>query len=228
MKKSLLLKSFADPKDNRGNCAMEQTELAQKHKIEGRKAMCKLLIVTCLSITFMVAEILGGYISGSIAIMTDAAHLLSDVAGFLISYFAIYMGSRPANHQMSFGYHRAEILGALASILFIWGLLIWLFVEAIHRIVHPEEIDGAIMLITACVGLICNFIAIFTLHSCGGHHHHHHHGHDHQHGHSHEDDIAHRKLSHCHQTDFERLNLQKRRASQGHKGHTLDHTIEEE
>lgn len=81
---------------------------------------------------------------------------------------------------MSFGYHRAEILGALASVLLIWGLIIWLFIEAIHRIVDPEEIDGGIMLITAGVGLICNLISIFTLHSCGGEHgHHHHHNHDH-------------------------------------------------
>jgi solute carrier family 30 (zinc transporter), member 2 len=129
--------------------------------------MCKLLMVTGLSLLFMIGEIVGGYVSGSIAIITDAAHMLSDVAGFLISYFAIYMGSRPANYQMSFGYHRAEILGALASVLLIWGLII----------------DGEIMLITACVGLACNIVSIFTLHSCGGDHGHHHH----DHGHSHSD-----------------------------------------
>ena len=79
----------------------------------------------------MGGEFVGGILSGSLAIMTDAAHMLSDVAGFMISYFAIYLGSRPASSQMSFGYHRAEILGALASILLIWGLLIWLIVEGI-------------------------------------------------------------------------------------------------
>jgi solute carrier family 30 (zinc transporter), member 2 len=157
--------------------------LIQRQKIEGKKAMCKLLMVTGLSLLFMIGEIVGGYVSGSIAIITDAAHMLSDVAGFLISYFAIYMGSRPANYQMSFGYHRAEILGALASVLLIWGLIIWLFIEAIHRCVDPEEIDGEIMLITACVGLACNIVSIFTLHSCGGDHGHHHH----DHGHSHSD-----------------------------------------
>lgn len=60
--------------------------------------MYKLLLVTGISFTFMIAEIIGGYLSGSLAIVTDAAHMLSDVAGFLISYFAIYMGSRPANY----------------------------------------------------------------------------------------------------------------------------------
>ena len=84
----------------------------------------------------MTAEIIGGYMSGSLAIMTDAAHMLSDVAGFLISYFAIYMGNRPASFHMSFGYHRAEVLGALASILLIWGLLVWLIIEACDRFIH--------------------------------------------------------------------------------------------
>ena len=105
--------------------------------------------------------------------MTDAAHMLSDVAGFMISYVAILLGSRPASMQMTFGYHRAEILGAMASILLIWGLLIWLLIEAIHRFFEPEQIDGEIMLITALVGLGCNIVNIFLLHGCGGHHHHH-------------------------------------------------------
>ena len=157
--------------------------------------MTKLLLVTAISFLFMIGEVIGGYLSGSLAIITDAAHMLSDVAGFLISYFAIYMGSRPSNHHMSFGYHRAEILGALASIMLIWGIIIYLFIEAIHRIVHPEKIDGKIMLITAIVGLVCNFISIFTLHSCGGSHHHCHHGNE---GHEAKGTAEERKLSHCH------------------------------
>lgn len=131
--------------------------------------MRKLVIVSLICFLFMGGELVGGLISGSLAIMTDAAHMLSDVASFMISYFAIYMGNRPASFKMSFGYHRAEVLGALASIAMIWGLLIWLFAEAIDRIVHPSEIDGEVMLITAVVGLACNIVSIFTLHSwCGG------------------------------------------------------------
>jgi zinc transporter 2 len=109
------------------------------------------------------------------------------------------MGSRPANYQMSFGYHRAEILGALASIMLIWGIIVYLFIEAIHRIIDPEIIDGEIMLITACVGLVCNIISIFTLHSCGGEHGHHHH-HGHSHGDEKQDALEEQehRLSHCH------------------------------
>lgn len=143
--------------------------------------MRKLFIVSIVCFLFMGGELIGGIISGSLAIMTDAAHMLSDVASFMISYFAIYMGNRPASFKMSYGFHRAEVLGALASIVLIWGLLIWLFAEAIERLVHPSEIDGSVMLITAVVGLACNIVSIFTLHSwCGGskeeeeeHEHHH-------------------------------------------------------
>ena len=155
--------------------------------------MWKLMIVTIVCFIFMIAEFIGGYLSNSLAIMTDAAHMLSDVAGFTISYAAIYIGTRPANMSMSFGYARAEILGAVASIILIWGLLIWLFIEAIHRVITPHPIDAEIMLITAIFGFVCNIVNIFTLHSCGG-------------GHTHKNDIGEegedgeevRKLSHCH------------------------------
>lgn len=156
--------------------------------------MFKIILITGISFIFMIGEVIGGYLSGSLAIITDAAHMLSDVVAFLISALAIYLSNRPSNYQMSFGYHRAEILGALASILLIWGIIIFLFIEAIHRIIHPEPIDGEIMLITACLGLVCNLISIYTLHSAGGGHAHHHHGHDETKSKDEE-----RKLSHCHQ-----------------------------
>ncbi len=178
-----------------GNCAMEKSSSIDKQKIAAKKARCKLLLVATVCLFFMVFEIVGGYMANSIAIMTDAAHMLSDVAGFMISYLAIYLGGRASTFELSYGYARAEILGALASILLIWGLIIWLFIEAIERFVNRPEVNGEIMLITASVGLACNFINIFLLHGCGSHSHTHHDmegevGHDHahgdHHGHSHE------------------------------------------
>ena len=85
----------------------------------------------------MTIEFIGGLLAGSMAIMTDAAHLLSDFSGFAISIFSIWIGTRPASNNMSFGYHRAEILGALGSVMLIWGLTVWLIYEAIYRLVHP-------------------------------------------------------------------------------------------
>jgi Co/Zn/Cd efflux system component len=80
-----------------------------------------------------------------------------------------------------------------------------LFIEAIHRIVDPEEIDEKIMLITACIGLVFNIISIFTLHSCGGEHCHHHHHHDHE-ASSEKKGEEGQRLSHCLQPEFVKMN----------------------
>jgi zinc transporter 2 len=175
----MLLKSFASKTESKLKCILEGSDFIEKNRKQGSQAMTKLIIVTMVCFAFMGGEIVGGIISGSIAIMTDAAHMLSDVAGFTISYVAIYLSKRPANHFLSYGYHRSEILGALASIMLIWGLIIWLFVEAIKRIVDTSliDIDGEVMLITSSVGLGCNFLSLLTLHYCGGHEHHHGHSH---------------------------------------------------
>lgn len=123
----------------------------------------------------MVAELVGGYVSGSLAIMTDAAHLLSDVAGFLVSLCALGLSKRRASPVMSYGYHRAEILGALLSISLVWALTGWLVVEAVDRLRNPQSINGKVMFVVAGLGVLVNGIIGLVLHS------HHHHGHDHQH-----------------------------------------------
>lgn len=137
-----------------------------------KKAMSKLVIAIVFCIIFMIGEIVGGYISGSLAIMTDAAHLLSDVAGFLISLCAISWSRKRASASMSYGYHRAEILGALFSISMVWALTGFLLMEAADRLHKPQPIDGKMMFIVAVLGVIVNAVIGFVLHE------HHHHTHD--------------------------------------------------
>ena len=149
------------------------------------RAMRKLLCVSLLCVIFMVLEFIGGILAGSMAIMTDAAHLLSDFSGFLISIFSIWIGTRPATLNMSYGFHRAEIIGALGSIILIWGLTVWLLYEAVHRLIFPVPVDGFIMMITAAIGLLVNLAMGKVLHSHGHHGHSHGHGHGHSHGHGH-------------------------------------------
>ena len=82
-----------------------------------------------LCVFFMIAEIVGGVLSNSLAIATDAAHMLTDFASFLISLFAIWMAAKPKSQKMSFGWHRAEVLGATVSVLMIWlvtGVLVYM------------------------------------------------------------------------------------------------------
>lgn len=107
---------------------------------------------------FMIIEFFGGWISGSLAIMTDAAHLLSDLSGFLISMVSLYIALRPADRRLTYGYHRAEVIGALSSILIIWCLTAWLIFEAVHRIYNPQPITGLIMLGISLCGLTFNLI----------------------------------------------------------------------
>ena len=73
----------------------------------------------------------------SIAIFTDSAHLASDLVGFAISIFSLVVAQKPASKTLSFGYHRSEIIGTLVSIIFIWGLTVWLVHEATLRIITP-------------------------------------------------------------------------------------------
>lgn len=87
----------------------------------------------------MGCEAAGGIIANSLAILADAAHMFSDVAGFMISFFSIYISSSPATIKYTMGYHRAEILGAFISIFLIWGLLGWLNYEATMRIINRDS-----------------------------------------------------------------------------------------
>ena len=119
----------------------------------------------------MIAEFVGGLVSGSVAIMTDAAHMFSDVSGFLIQICSIRLARRLPTNLYSFGYHRSEVLGALASIVIIWALVVALFAEAIIRtreIVkgEPYDIDAKIMLILAVVSLLCNIFNLIALGEC--------------------------------------------------------------
>lgn len=139
---------------------------------ESERALRKLSVVSVMCITFMLIEFFGGYISGSMAIMTDAAHLLSDFSGFLISMVSVWVGTKEANRRLSFGYHRAEVIGALSSVILIWALTIVLVLEAIERIIYPRYVDGKVMLITATLGLVFNLIMVKVLHGSDGHSHH--------------------------------------------------------
>lgn len=132
------------------------------------RAFNKLVLVAIISLLFCGTEAVGGYLSGSLAILTDAAHQLSDVAGFVISFLAICLTKKKSTLKYSYGYHRADVLGALASILIIWVLLIWLLFEAIQRLRNPDliDVDGLIMLVTACIGLGCNIANLVVLTFC--------------------------------------------------------------
>ena len=167
---------------------------AELFKKQQDNAIRKLIWVCVICTIFMTIEIIGGYLANSIAIMSDAAHLLSDLLGFLISIISIYISRKVAKNNMSYGYHRAEIIGALVSIVLIWALTLWLLYEATLRIIIPPQVDGFIMIIISIIGFSFNVIMGIVLtksgvaHSHGLHKCDHDHDHEHEHEHEHSSD----------------------------------------
>ncbi|MBI5555409.1 MAG: cation transporter, partial [Elusimicrobia bacterium] len=122
------------------------------------------LIIAC-AITFviMIAEIIGGLWSNSLALLSDAGHMFTDTLALGLSWWAIKMAQKPATHHKTFGYHRLEILAALANGILLILISIWIFYEAYQRFFNPPEIKSGLMLIIAIIGLIGNFIGIAVL-----------------------------------------------------------------
>ncbi|CAC5379375.1 SLC30A2 [Mytilus coruscus] len=130
-----------------------------------KKARNRLILASVLCLIFMVAEIVGGIIAGSLAIVSDAAHLLTDFASFMVSLLALLLASRQPTKKLSFGWYRAEILGALSSILLLWVLTGIVVYMAIKRLIsNSYDINATVMLIIAACGVAFNLFMGLTLH----------------------------------------------------------------
>ncbi|NP_001038485.1 zinc transporter 2 [Danio rerio] len=119
----------------------------------------KLFIASIVCLVFMIGEVIGGYLAHSLAIMTDAAHLLTDFGSMMVSLFSLWISSRPPTKIMNFGWHRSEILGALISVMSIWivtGVLVYLAIERIVK--NDYEIEGRVMLLTSGCAVVVNII----------------------------------------------------------------------
>jgi len=153
------------------------------------QARRKLGFATLLCSVFVTGEIVGGYYSGSLAIMGDAAHMFSDLASFGVSFMVLWISDKKPVKKMTFGFHRAEALGALATLCIIWyvtGILVFLAVKRIHD--QDFEIHDTAMLAVASAAVVFNLLLGYTLHGvCNLPHAHSHggHAHDGDHGHSH-------------------------------------------
>jgi len=133
--------------------------------------MKKLLFVSCICFLFMIIEAVGGTIANATAILADAAHMFSDVAGFMISFVSIYISKNSPNFNNNYGYHRVEVLGAIVSVMLIWGLLLGINTFAIIKLYKGntkegyllDPTDSVIFLVTACFGLSCNLLNLLAL-----------------------------------------------------------------
>ncbi|KAJ6831167.1 metal tolerance protein 1-like [Iris pallida] len=198
-------------------CGLSDSGSNSRDAKDRQASMRKLLIAVILCVIFMAVEVVGGIKANSLAILTDAAHLLSDVAAFAISLFSLWASGWEANPRQSYGFFRIEILGALVSIQLIWLLAGILVYEAIERLIHDSgEVDGVLMFAVSAFGLVVNIVMAVLLghdhsHGPGGHthgpgehshghgesnhshsknHNHDHHGRDHIHSHTHDISIT--------------------------------------
>ncbi|KAK9956743.1 hypothetical protein ABG768_014456 [Culter alburnus] len=145
------------------HCHGKKAALDESHeKLIAKK---KLYIASIVCLVFMIGEVIGGYLAHSLAIMTDAAHLLTDFGSMMVSLFSLWISSRPPTKRMNFGWHRSEILGALVSVMSIWivtGVLVYLAIERIVK--NDYEIEGRVMLVTSGCAVVVNIIMAYILH----------------------------------------------------------------
>jgi cobalt-zinc-cadmium efflux system protein len=135
----------------------------------GRGADRRALAITfVLTAVFTVAEVVGGLVTGSLALLADAGHMLSDALSLGVALFAVWLAGRPSTPNRSFGYKRAEILAALFNGATLVAISVWIFIEVYHRFREPPEILGGWMLVVAAVGLVVNVAGAAILSRSGG------------------------------------------------------------
>ena len=122
-----------------------------------------LKIAFAITLTIMVVEAIGGVMANSLALLSDAGHMLADTFALGLSLWAINMAQKPSSPERTYGWHRLEILAALANGILLTIISGGIFYEAIQRFLHPPEVHGGLMLGIAIIGLIANFIGITIL-----------------------------------------------------------------
>lgn len=127
-----------------------------------RKSTLKFILF--MTFSFSIIEMIGGYFSHSLALVSDAIHMITDSSSLLLAFFMAHISNKPADHNHSYGHGRADILGAFVNSLFMLGVVGFIFYEAIIRIIHPENVESLSMFFIATIGLMINLISLFLLH----------------------------------------------------------------
>ena len=129
-------------------------------RLESRRALAVALALTA---AYTVVEVVGGVLTGSLALLADAVHMLSDNVALVLALVAVWLATRPETPARTFGYKRAEVLAALANGVLLVALAIWIFVEAVLRLRDPGDVLGGWMLLVALLGIAVNVAAGLVL-----------------------------------------------------------------
>lgn len=133
-------------------------------RVSQRQAIRRVQIALALTGAFMLVEVIGGILSGSLALLADAGHMLTDTMALALTAIAFRVSSRPADARRSYGYQRFQILAAFVNGLTLLAIVGWILFEAVRRIVSPPDVQGRMMLLVAAVGLIVNVIVFLVIH----------------------------------------------------------------
>ena len=137
--------------------------MSGNHSSAGYKNKKQLKFVLLLTGSYLVAEVIGGIVTKSLALLADAGHMLTDVGGLALALFAINMTQRAASPKRTYGYYRAEILAALTNAVVLIGISLYILYEAYQRFRNPPEVSSKAMLIVASIGLVINIIGMLIL-----------------------------------------------------------------
>ena len=123
----------------------------------------RLAIAFGITATILAAEIVGAVLTGSLALLVDAAHMLTDAGGLLLALYVATLATRPANARRTWGYGRAEVLAAAAQAILLLGVGIFVFIEGVRRLINPPEIPSGKLLLFGIIGLVGNLASIMVL-----------------------------------------------------------------
>ena len=123
------------------------------------------MIALVLTGTFMLVEIVGGIISGSLALLADAGHMLTDTMALTLAAMAFHVSKRPPDGKLTYGYQRFQILAAFVNGISLLAIVGWILFEAVRRFIHPRDILGETMLVIAAAGLLINLVSFAVLHT---------------------------------------------------------------
>jgi cobalt-zinc-cadmium efflux system protein len=142
------------------SCARHGHGHAHAHAAHGRP----LLLALLLTLGFAVVEAVGGWWSGSLALISDAGHMVSDSLALALAAVAAIVAARPSTSRLSYGFGRVEVIAALINVLIMFGVVFWIFIEAWQRFSQPRAVDGGMVILIAALGLIVNLLVAWVLH----------------------------------------------------------------
>lgn len=127
-----------------------------------------LIITIVLKVVLTIAELFGGWFSGSLSLLSDALHNLNDVLSIVISWFAVKMAEKKHDKKNTFGYRRATIIAAVINATLLIIMSLFLFQEAYFKLIQPEKINALLVIVIASIGIILNAVAVYLLHKSSG------------------------------------------------------------